>query len=195
MGQRAIRRSGASAAANSSPVVSIFPTEFGWCGIAGQNGRTTDIFIGHFDASGVRQQFAQRLAERGGSLDFDESDWNPALRCRLEQYGAGRPVAFDDIELDMPGHTPFQDRVIQATRRIPFGKTISYAELARRAGSAGAARAVGTVMSTNRFPIVIPCHRVVGSGGKLGGYSAPTGLDLKARLLAMEAETACGVGD
>lgn len=188
MGQSAKQRVRREETASSSPSLSVFPTNFGWCGIAGSQGRTTDILIGHFEADEVRRAYSDRLAERESAVDFDEGDWNPNLRRQLERYFHGQPVSFDDVELEAPPRTSFQERIIKATRRIPFGKTLSYGELAQRAGFARAARAVGTVMSTNRFPIVIPCHRVVGSGGKLGGYSAPQGLGLKSRLLAMEAE-------
>lgn len=188
VGQSANQRRRSVKAAISSPSLSIFPTNFGWCGIAGRAGLTTDILIGHFDADEVRGSFVRRLTDRGSDRDFDEADWNSDLRRRLERYFLGQTVAFDDIDLDLPTRTLFQSRVVKATREIPFGKTLSYGELAKRAGYVGAARAVGTVMSTNRFPIVIPCHRVVAAAGKLGGYSAPQGTDLKARLLAMEAE-------
>ncbi len=73
-----------------------------------------------------------------------------------------------------------------ACRRIPWGQTRSYAQLAAVAGRPGAARAVGSVMAKNRVPLVVPCHRVIASSGQLGGYSAPQGLSLKRRLLAME---------
>ncbi|MEX1224432.1 MAG: MGMT family protein, partial [Pirellulales bacterium] len=74
-----------------------------------------------------------------------------------------------------------------ACRRIPIGQTMSYAELAAVAGSPGAARAVGNIMAGNRVPIIVPCHRVVGSGGSLGGYSSSGGLRTKRRLLSLEA--------
>ena len=92
------------------------------------------------------------------------------------------------MQLAFPKLTAFQESVVLAIRAVGYGQTVSYGELAELAGYPRAARAVGTVMSTNPFPILIPCHRVVASGGKLGGYSAPQGLSLKESLLAMEAE-------
>ena len=84
--------------------------------------------------------------------------------------------------------TPFQLCVANATRRIPYGTTVSYGQLASLAGYPRAARAVGTVMSQNRFPILIPCHRVLASGGKLGGYTSVAGVDFKSRLLGLESQ-------
>jgi methylated-DNA-[protein]-cysteine S-methyltransferase len=77
--------------------------------------------------------------------------------------------------------------VLQACRKIAPGKTLTYAELADKVGSPGAARAVGNCMARNRFPLIIPCHRVVGSNGHLGGYSAAEGIPFKKRLLELEA--------
>ncbi len=81
---------------------------------------------------------------------------------------------------------PFHRKVYKALCKVPAGTTITYAELAKRAGSPGAARAVGQAMAKNPFPIVIPCHRVIASNGKLGGYSGRGGVAAKRALLARE---------
>jgi methylated-DNA-[protein]-cysteine S-methyltransferase len=112
---------------------------------------------------------------------------NPALARQLRRYAAGRPVDFRRLMVDLKPLTPFQRRVVAVCRRIPCGKTLSYGELAARAGAPGAARAVGNCMARNRIPLVIPCHRVVAAGGRIGAYSAPGGAAMKRRLLAMEA--------
>jgi len=83
--------------------------------------------------------------------------------------------------------TGFRRKIVATTRQLRYGETTTYGELARRAGHPGAARAVGTVMSTNRFPILIPCHRVLASGGKLGGFTSPAGTNLKQRMLEAQA--------
>lgn len=106
----------------------------------------------------------------------------------LQQYATGEPVDLTTIEVDLSGFTPFATRVYRECRQIRPGATLSYGELAARAGSPGAARAVGSAMARNRITLVIPCHRVVASGGKLGGYSGPQGLKLKERLLKLERE-------
>jgi methylated-DNA-[protein]-cysteine S-methyltransferase len=83
-----------------------------------------------------------------------------------------------------PGGTPFQRRVWDEIRRIPYGETLSYAELARRAGAPGSARAAGAATGRNPLSIVVPCHRVIAIGGSLTGYAG--GLERKARLLEIE---------
>jgi methylated-DNA-[protein]-cysteine S-methyltransferase len=81
----------------------------------------------------------------------------------------------------------FGERVRGVVAAVRPGEVVTYGEVAEEAGSPGAARAVGNVMACNRVPIVIPCHRVVASGGKWGGFSAPQGVDLKRRMLDVEA--------
>ncbi len=93
------------------------------------------------------------------------------------------------LKLDLTGYTPFQRRVYAALRKVPAGKTITYGELAKRAGYPGAARAVGSAMRKNRLPIVIPCHRVIQGDGSLGAYSA--GVKWKRFLLECEKVLAC----
>ncbi|MEQ8210703.1 MAG: MGMT family protein [Lacipirellulaceae bacterium] len=104
----------------------------------------------------------------------------------LADYAAGLKVDFSKLPIYDYKRTDFQKRVIDACRRIPRGETLSYGELAAKVGNPGAARAVGTVMSSNPLPLVIPCHRVLGAGGCLGGYSARQGVAMKKRLLEME---------
>jgi methylated-DNA-[protein]-cysteine S-methyltransferase len=99
---------------------------------------------------------------------------------------------FLDLQLDVVNSTEFQLAVVRHCRAIPIGGTLTYGELARAAGHPRAARAVGQVMATNRFPLIVPCHRVVGSNGSLGGYSARDGLNMKRRLLDRERDRAVG---
>lgn len=106
-----------------------------------------------------------------------------AARLELNRYFAGDPTAFSALTLDLHG-TPFQLRVWEELRRIPWGATISYRELARRVGHLRALRAVGQANALNPVPLIIPCHRVISADGGLGGYRA--GLERKRWLLAHE---------
>ena len=111
--------------------------------------------------------------------------WNPALRraaSQLEQFLAGERREFD-LELDLRG-TPFQMDVWTRLRTIPFGETQSYGEVAAGIGRPDSSRAVGAAAGRNPIPLVVPCHRVIGSNGRLVGYAG--GLDLKRRLLELE---------
>lgn len=172
---------------NTAVSVHIFPTELGWMGIVGTGSTVQSIQIGHASAAAAKKGVKQSLQRSGAApADLIESDWCPQLRSALQEYSTGTRVNFDDFQLQLPSRTPFRDKVLAATRAIGYGKTTTYGDLARIVGHPGAARAVGTVMSTNRFPILIPCHRVLAAGGLLGGYTSPAGTDLKRRLLELE---------
>jgi methylated-DNA-[protein]-cysteine S-methyltransferase len=160
--------------------IAVFRTPLGWFGLAGRGGIASRLWFGHATEAEVRRRAF------GETSDPDEHDWHPELRNRLTAYAGGEGVDFRDIDVDLEGWTAFQRRVLAALRRVGYGTTVSYAELAARAGSPGAARAVGQVMARNRLPIIIPCHRVLASGGAIGGFSAPQGIALKERLLELE---------
>jgi methylated-DNA-[protein]-cysteine S-methyltransferase len=98
----------------------------------------------------------------------------------------GEASALEQVELDVEGVPPFHRLVYEVTREIPPGATLSYGEVAARAGSPGAARAVGQALRKNPFAIVVPCHRVLAAGGKVGGFTANGGVDTKRKLLALE---------
>jgi methylated-DNA-[protein]-cysteine S-methyltransferase len=106
------------------------------------------------------------------------------LPLRLQCYFDGEMLTFPD-KLDLEEATDFQQVVWNATRSIPYGEVRSYAWVAKRIGRPGACRAVGGALARNRFPIIVPCHRVVASDGTLGGFGG--GLGLKKHLLSIEA--------
>ncbi len=106
-----------------------------------------------------------------------------ALRL-LRAYFRGKPVSFSDIPLDLGSPTPFQLAVWQASSRIPFGETRPYKWIAQQIRKPRAVRAVGNALGKNPIPILVPCHRVIRSGGSLGGFTA--GIEIKRRLLALE---------
>ena len=125
----------------------------------------------------------QHIGWRGPDASWRRSDASFAVvREQLAEYFAGERQQFD-VPLKLAG-TPFQQRVWQELVRIPFGTTITYAQLARRVGKPTASRAVGHANSRNPISIVVPCHRVIGADGKLTGYAG--GVDKKEWLLAWE---------
>jgi methylated-DNA-[protein]-cysteine S-methyltransferase len=107
-----------------------------------------------------------------------------ALLDRVERYFAGDRVDFADVTLELEGYTAFQLDLVGALRRVEYGSVLSYGELARAAGRPNAQRAVGTFCAHNRFPLFLPCHRVVASDG-IGAYGT-LGRDYKRRLLELE---------
>ena len=166
--------------------VSVFPTDLGWFAMWGYEERLFGLGIGHRSRESAEETARGRIAREHDDVPVKSEDWAPQLRRQLERFALGEEVDFRDVTLALPPLTAFQADVLSATRRIGFGETRSYAELAEDAGHPRAARAVGNVMANNRIPVIIPCHRVVASGGKWGGFSAPQGVDLKRRMLMLE---------
>src|SRR4051794_15000138 len=105
-----------------------------------------------------------------------------AAAIQLEQYFAGERTEFD-LDIDLEG-TPFEQRVWEELRAIPYGETVTYAEIARRVGRPTACRAVGRANGRNPIAVIVPCHRVVGSDGSLTGYAG--GVEMKRALLELE---------
>jgi methylated-DNA-[protein]-cysteine S-methyltransferase len=99
---------------------------------------------------------------------------------------AGEAVDLSDIPLDLSAASDLERRVYRAALRIPHGEVRTYGEIAREIGADGAAQAVGVALGRNPVPIVVPCHRVLASGGKSGGFSAPGGVSTKFRMLEIE---------
>lgn len=160
----------------------VFSTALGWFGLVGQERRVWRLVMGHRTPAEVWARLHRDFSDE----TLDETDWYPVLKKKLKDFASGKRVSFDNIDVRIEHRTPFQRKVILVTRAVGFGETASYGELAERAGSPNAARAVGTVMANNEVPIIIPCHRVLASGGRIGGFSAPQGIDLKRRLLELE---------
>jgi AraC family transcriptional regulator of adaptative response/methylated-DNA-[protein]-cysteine methyltransferase len=122
------------------------------------------------------------VRRRIGQMSVGDSPLLRRLESQVGEYVAGERTTFD-LPLDAPG-SPFQERVWRELTRIPYGKTISYRELALRVDAVGAFRAVGRANGANRLAIITPCHRVVAANGGLGGYGG--GLDAKRFLLDLE---------
>ncbi len=158
--------------------VAPFETDLGWLALVGAGPTVSQVTF----ARGSRRA-ALAAVEVATRPQIMERDWNAALVCRLQEYAAGSPDDFRDVELDLDHLTPFQRRIVKACRAIGYGQTASYGEVAAAAGSARAARAVGNAMAANRFALIVPCHRVVHRGGDVGRLSGSARMRLKLRRL------------
>lgn len=168
----------------------VFRTRFGWMALLTDASKVEHLKFG------FRSEFAARrhletfsdglLSLSNGHGSGQADDWPEVLACRLQAYSEGAIEDFRNVSISLDGFTDFQRRVIRECKKIRFGETATYGEIARRVRSPGAARAVGSVMAKNCVPIIVPCHRVLASGGKLGGYSAIGGLTTKRQLLNLE---------
>ncbi len=160
----------------------LFETGLGTCGIAWS------------EAGVVRLQLPERTRERTAGrirqVDREKVDVPPRaigeLIGQLVAYFAGQQVDLSGVAVDLSRVPAFHRSIYCALRKVGWGETATYGELARRAGAPGAARAVGQAMGRNPVPIIIPCHRVLAAGGRIGGFSAYGGALTKERLLALE---------
>ncbi len=141
------------------------------------------------DEEGLREISFQRRARSTGSPDDGQISREPFrdVISELEEYFAGRLTRFR-VRL-APRGTPFQLRVWSLLRTIPYGETTTYGEIARELGQPNACRAVGAANGRNPIPVIVPCHRVIGSDGSLTGFGG--GLEIKRALLDLEAR-GCG---
>lgn len=158
-------------------------TSVGHMLVAGNGRRLVAVKLSA-DPKRVERDAEQVQRELHGTFDLVRDDRKAApLARQIAQYLDGKRKTFD-LDVDLSWVTPFRREVLLETARVPRGEVASYAEIARRVGRPRAFRAVGNTMRTNPIPIVIPCHRIVGSDGTLTGFGG--GLDMKRRLLALE---------
>lgn len=155
-------------------------TPFGAVGIVATEAGVCRLVLGRGKAVDMRRRLADELPDAG-----HEARLLPALQARLREYFAGKPVRFSS-PLDLSVVTAFQRKVLTACAAIGYGQVMTYGELAHRIGRPQAARAVGHALGRNPVPLLIPCHRVIGSDGGLRGFSAEQGLALKRKLLELE---------
>jgi len=167
----------------------LFETAIGTCGIAWSDAGICRFQLPERDAAATeRRMLKWALSAEQASPDAAIS---PAVEA-LQRYMAGDHVEMADIAVDISGVPAFQRRIYDALRQVGWGRTVSYGELAERIGSPGGARAVGQAMGSNPVPVIIPCHRVLASKGKIGGFSAYGGAVTKERLLGLEGVSVAG---
>jgi methylated-DNA-[protein]-cysteine S-methyltransferase len=166
---------------NERPVgLSTCQTAFGWVGIAWSKDGLVAVTLpqaSERQALDLLPASVDSVPEAPSRLDV------AALADKLRCYFEGQAVTFDE-PLDPTLGTEFQRRMWAITRAIPRGQTRTYGQIARQAGSPGAARAVGQSMARNPWPVIVPCHRVLGSDGGLTGFGG--GVEMKRRMLEME---------
>ncbi len=158
----------------------LFSHQMGWAALCVEKNQITDLTF-----AWNRQDQAIEVVKKW-EAELAEPDANATVWLeRLKEFGENQDT-FEDLPISFAETTPFQRKVLKACRKVKPGSTITYGELASKAGSPQASRAVGNIMARNRIPLLIPCHRVLRAGGQLGGFSARQGVSMKARLLEIE---------
>lgn len=162
----------------------IFDSSLGACGIAWGPGGVTGVQLPEESADEVRRQV---IKSQPGAAEAEPPEEIRAAVARIQALLAGESRDdLSDIALDMSRLSEFLQRTYAITRSITPGHTLTYGQVADRLGSPGLARAVGRAMGANPFPIIVPCHRVLGADGSIGGFSAHGGATTKRRMLLAE---------
>jgi len=169
--------------ANTTPLsYAVWPSAWGPMGAVASPTGLRRIVLPHYQSDDLAQLLAW---EHPGCL-LDEAPLQDLIDLSRDYFNA-KPVNFDGLACDLPKPGTFGGKVLRACRAIPFGQTRSYSQVAREIDRPEAARAVATALGKNPLPLVIPCHRVTYADGRSGGFSAPGGVELKQRMLALEA--------
>ena len=161
----------------------VFETPIGPCGISWGDNGIVGLQLPEKTERAARERLLRRHA------DAEETSPPPHVQRAIEAIVAllsGEATDLGFVQLDLGDVGAFERCVYDVARSIPPGRTLTYGEIAKRIGEPGAARAVGQALGANPFPIVVPCHRVLGADGKVGGFSARGGVETKIRILAIE---------
>ncbi|MHC4212678.1 MAG: methylated-DNA--[protein]-cysteine S-methyltransferase [Planctomycetota bacterium] len=160
----------------------VFNTEWGFFGLIG----TEKVLLRTHLPISNREKLESSLIKNFESAQLDP-DYQFRLQKQITSYFEGSYVNFNSsVRLGLDTFTPFTQAVLNACRKIEFGQTKTYGQLAQQAGHPKAARAIGQAMSKNPLPLIIPCHRIIRSDGNCGGFSASGGIKVKQRLLKLE---------
>ncbi len=162
----------------------LFDTAIGTCGLAWSEAGLTGVQL----PEATQAKAFARITRHGAQI-ISEPGIPAHIRKtidRLRTFAGGTVTHFDGIALDMHRHSPFERAAYEALRQVPWGETVTYGWLARAIAEPGASRAVGMALGRNSWPVIVPCHRVLASDGRLGGFSAYGGGTTKMALLAAE---------
>jgi methylated-DNA-[protein]-cysteine S-methyltransferase len=161
----------------------LFDTVIGRCGLAWGERGLIGVQLPESSPGAAWARLRRRFPEAAEAEPPVEIE---RIIDRIRDLLAGGRDDLADVALDLDGQSSFNLRVYAIARAITPGDTSTYGEVAKAMGEPGAARAVGKALGENPWPIVVPCHRVLGSSGSMGGFSAPGGAETKARLLTLE---------
>lgn len=163
----------------------IFLTAWGWAGFVADRKGLRIFVLPEERKEDVLFRIRKEL--KCNNLFEDNREWESLIK-KVKEYYTGKKVDFIDYQLNLDNYTNFQKKIMQTVKKIPYGETKSYKEIAEAAGYPRAYRAVGNTMRNNLLPLIIPCHRVIKSDGGLGGFSGKEGVALKRKMIDLESE-------
>ncbi len=161
----------------------VFDTAVGPCAVAWGEHGIVGVSLAEGSDVRARDRIARRFPE---AVEAEPTGTVQHAMDRMARLLEGARDDLTDIELDWSGVTEFDRGVLDICRAIPPGQTLTYGEIARRLGDLALARGVGQALGRNPFPVIVPCHRVLGADGKVGGFSANGGVETKLKMLTIE---------
>jgi DNA-3-methyladenine glycosylase II len=162
----------------------IFPTALGHCGVSWRAQGVTAFMLPEATPARIQKELQTITGVKKPATTLPA--WIRALVQQVKLHLKGKPQDFSAVPVVIDHATDFMQAVYKEAQRIPSGSVVSYAQLAERLGKPGAVRAVGTALGKNAIPLIIPCHRIITTSGKIGGFSANGGIAAKEVLLACE---------
>jgi len=163
----------------------VFETALGFMGLAWSDAGLTRLCLPQSSREAVERRLL-RLDGIAGPDSDTPPQWVADLVAAVRAYAQGEAIDFSAVPVDLAGVDDFRLAIYDAARKLAFGETTTYGELARRAGHPGLPRETGAALGANPVPLVIPCHRILAAGGKIGGFSAPGGSATKEKMLGLE---------
>jgi methylated-DNA-[protein]-cysteine S-methyltransferase len=172
--------------ARSTEHYALFDTAIGTCAIAWSARGITRLQLPERDREAGEKRLLKRLPE---ATQGEPPPHVVQVIAQIQRYAAGEPVEFSDVALDIDDVPSYHRAIYDGARAVKWGETTTYGALAAKAGSPQDAREVGVALARNPVTLIIPCHRVLAAGNKMGGFSAYGGTIMKERLLALEGVT------
>lgn len=175
----------------TAPGFTLFDTPIGTCSLVWRDDRIVGLRLPEASPAAIRNRIKRRWP------DAEEHVPPPDIQAVIDRVLAllaGERIDLSDVPLDFGESPEFHQRAYAVARTVPPGQTITYGEIARRLGVPQESREVGQAMGRNPIAIIMPCHRVLGADGKMGGFSATGGVAIKRRILEIEGAAALGAG-
>jgi len=159
----------------------LFETSLGTIGIAWRGDAITRLLLPQKDVAAMA-----RKLEAFGANPTEPSPFVSSIIDMVRRYANGEPIEFSNVEVSAGDVGDMRAAIYAVLRTVPHGQTLTYGDLAKLAGYPGMAREIGEAMGKNPVPLIVPCHRVVAAGGRIGGFSAPGGSATKEKMLRLE---------
>lgn len=161
----------------------LFDSAVGRCALVWRGAAIIGAQLPEQDEATARERLAKRFPQ---AVEAEPPAFIGSAIAEIRALLEGRPTSLSHLPIALDRVPPFHRRVYEVALSIPPGETLTYGAVAAQLGEPGAARAVGVALGQNPFPIIVPCHRILSAGGRIGGFSAEGGIETKLRLLTIE---------